>query len=121
MDAPSKASPMSHSSEQRSRVDAYARGRPNVFVPALLVALAVVTWFGFQTVHLVREWRELSLAQTTLQPQEQNAIKLRASLDAVATSTAKLATEGNSNARVVVEELRKRGVMINPADALKPK
>lgn len=107
--------PTSHLNEHRIRADAAAtlRGRPNVFIPALLIALAVVAWFGFQTVHLVLEWRQLGLAQSTLQPQEQNAIKLRASLDAVATSTAKLAADGNGNARVVVDELRKRGVTIN--------
>ena len=114
--------PTIHSTEHRSRVDAAAtlRARPSVFVPALLIALAVVAWFAFQTVQLVREWRQLGLAQSTLQPQEQNAIKLRASLDAVATSTAKLATEGNANARVIVEELRKRGITINPPGAAKP-
>ena len=117
MDTPSRPMPTSHSNEHRSRVDAATalRARPNVFIPALLIALAVVAWFGFQTVHLVLEWRQLGLAQSTLQPQEQNAIKLRASLDAVATSTAKLAADGNGNARVVVDELRKRGVTINQA------
>ena len=122
MDTPSRPMPASHSNEHRSRVDAATapRARPNVFIPALLIALAVVAWFGFQTVHLVLEWRQLGLAQSTLQPQEQNAIKLRASLDAVATSTAKLATEGNANARVIVEELRKRGITINPPGASKP-
>jgi hypothetical protein len=121
MDAPVRSSGLSHTNELRSRVDANGRARPTVFVPALLIALAIVVWFGFQTVQLVREWGQLSVAQSSLQPQEQNAIKLRASLDAVATSTVKLAAEGNGNARVVVEELRKRGVTINLTDAPKAK
>ena len=119
MDAPLRTGAMIHPAEHRNRVDANPRARPTVFVPALLLTLAVVVWFGFQTVHLVREWRQLNLAQTTLQPQEQNATKLRASLDAVATSTANLAAAGNSNARIVVEELRNRGVTINPPAAPK--
>jgi hypothetical protein len=49
----------------------------------------------------------------------ETATKLRGSLDAVATRTARLAGEGNANARVIVEELRKRGVTINPNDAAK--
>lgn len=107
--------PASHANEHRRTDPAAAlRARPNVFVPALLIALAVVVWFAFQTVHLVREWRQLRVAQSALQLQEQNAVKLRASLDAVATSTAKLAADGNGNARLVVDELRKRGVTINP-------
>lgn len=121
MDTPSRPMPTTHSNEHRIRADAAAalRARPNVFVPALLIALAVVAWSGFQTVHLLREWRQLGLAQSGLQAQEQNAAKLRASLDAVATSTAKLAADGNANARVVVDELRKRGVTINPPAAPK--
>ena len=119
MDAPLRTGAMIHPTERRSRVEAGARPRPTVFVPALLLTLAFVVWFGFQTVHLVREWRQLNLAQSTLQPQEQNATKLRASLDGVATSTANLAAAGNGNARVVVEELRKRGVTINAPAAPK--
>ena len=92
----------------------------SVFVPALLMAIALVGWLAFQGVQLVFEKQQLGLAQANSEVQEQAAIKLRAALDAVATSTAKLATDGNSNARVIVEELRKRGVTINPAGATKP-
>lgn len=89
----------------------------SVFVPTLLLAVALVAWLAFQTLQLVRERQLMSVATVSLEPQQQAATKLRASLDAVATSTAKLATDGNANARVIVEELRKRGVTINPASA----
>ena len=82
--------------------------------------LAFLPGFLVWTSQLLREQRQLELAQSMLQPQEQNAAKLRASLDAVATATAKLAADGNANARVLVEELRKRGVTINPPDTAKP-
>ena len=91
------------------------------FVPLLLLALAIVGWLGFQTWQLLHEQRHLERAQSTLQPQEQHAAQLRTALDAVATATAKLAADGNVNARVIVEELRKRGVTINPPDAAKPR
>jgi len=94
--------------------------RRSAFVPLLLLALAVVGWLAFQSAQLLREQRQLELAQSMLQPQEQNATKLRASLDAVATATAKLAAGGNASARVIVEVLRKRGVTINPPEATKP-
>jgi hypothetical protein len=81
----------------------------------LLLALALVAWLTFQAVQLVSERQQLEIAQANLEQQEQGATKLRASLDAVATSMAKLAAEGNANARVIVEELRKRGITINPA------
>jgi len=91
----------------------------SAFTPVLLLALALVAWLGFQAVQQVSERRQLALLEANLEPQEQAATKLRAALDAVASATAKLATNGNSTARVLVEELRKRGVTINPAAAPK--
>ncbi len=92
----------------------------SAFVPVLVIALAVVLWLAFQTVQLVREQQQLEAAQASLEPQHQAATKLRASLDDVATATAKLANAGNANARVIVEQLRSRGVTISPAAAAKP-
>jgi hypothetical protein len=44
-----------------------------------------------------------------------NAGKLRASLDALAVDTQRLAEAGNPSAKLLVDELRKRGITINPA------
>jgi F0F1-type ATP synthase membrane subunit b/b' len=90
------------------------------FVPLLLLAIAFVVFAGFQTLQMVTTRSQLSQAQVNLEPQIQQAAKVRASLDAVATATAKLATEGNGNAQVIVEQLRKRGITINAAGAAKP-
>ncbi len=92
----------------------------SLFLPAALFALAFAGWLGFQTVQLVGERQALAAARAALDPMELNATKLRTALDALATATAKLATDGNANARVIVDELRKRGVTINPAGAQKP-
>jgi hypothetical protein len=88
-----------------------------VFVPLSMLALAVVVWLGFQCVQLALEHRQIGAAQAIIDPQEQTAIKIRSSLDGVATATAKLAAEGNPTARAIVEELRKRGVTINAQSA----
>jgi len=93
------------------------RAATSMFIPALLLALAVVAWFAFQTVQLWREQQQLELMKTSLVPQEQAAAKLRASLDEVATATAKLSASGNPNARVIVEQLRNRGITIQPPAA----
>lgn len=110
-----------------TRLTASARAAPapqptrgNVFVPMLLLALAIVGWLAFQGAQLLRERQQLIELQTGLATQADAATKLRASLDAVATATAKLASEGNDSAHVIVEELRKRGVTINPQGAPKP-
>lgn len=44
----------------------------------------------------------------------QNAVKLRAQLDGIAADTQRLTDSGNANAQVIVNELRRRGVTINP-------
>ena len=92
-----------------------AAHRYGVFVPALLLAIALVGWMGFQCSQLWFERQQLAALQQSLDPQEAAAKKFRLSLENVATATAKLANEGNANARVIVEELRKRGVTINTA------
>ena len=97
-----------------------APARSSVFVPVLLMALAIVGWLAFQGAQLLRERQQLNELQTGLASQADAATTLRASLDAVATATAKLASEGNESARVIVEELRKRGVTINPQGSPKP-
>jgi uncharacterized protein HemX len=114
-----QAPPTAHSRHSRSKSEANVPVRASAFVPALLLALAFVLWLAFQAVQLVREQQQLTVATANLQAQTQVATKLRAALDALATSTAKLAADGNANARVIVEELRKRGVTINPPGAPK--
>ena len=103
-----------------AQADAHAQARVSLFLPILLLALAFVAWLGFQAMQQVSERQQLVQAQANLEPQEQSAAKLRTSLDALAVATAGLAAHGNPNARVIVEELRKRGVTINPAAAAKP-
>jgi hypothetical protein len=84
------------------------------FVPLLLLAAALVTWFGFQTYQLTSERQQLTALRAGQDAQVEAAGKLRASLDAVAAETARMAAGGNVNARMLVEELRKRGITINP-------
>lgn len=93
------------------------RRQHSVFLPSLLMAIAIVGWLAFQSIQHWSERQQLATIQVGLDMQEQSAIKLRASLDALASATAKLADSGNANARVIVEELRKRGVTINAGAA----
>jgi len=84
------------------------------FLPLALLAAAVVTWAGFQTVQL---WRERDALMATRFNQErplENSKKMREGLDAIAKETQLLANKGNASARLIVDELKKRGVTINP-------
>lgn len=84
------------------------------FVPLLLSGLALLGWLGYQTQQLVKEREGLRAAHASLQLTVDNAGKLRASLDALAADTQRLANAGNANAKLLVDELRKRGITINP-------
>lgn len=91
------------------------------FVPMLLLAVGITGWLGFQSVQLLAERQQLANARAALDTQVQGAAKVRAALDGLATATAKLAADGNPNARAIVEQLRQRGITINaPAALAKP-
>jgi hypothetical protein len=98
-----------------SRYQAAMRHGP--FVPLLLGTAALTGWFGLQSWLLVEEQGRLKAAYAAQQQTVENATKLRQSLDALASDTQRLADTGNPNARLLVEELRKRGVTINPKPA----
>ena len=92
------------------------------FVPMLLGGLALLGWLGFQTYGLFSERETLTAAHTAQQQTVDNAGKLRASLDALAADTQRIADAGNPSARLLIDELRKRGITINApaAAAAKP-
>ena len=83
------------------------------FVPILLTTLAVLGWLGFQTLQLLEDRDTILAARVAQQQTVDNAGKMRASLDALAADTQRMAETGNVNARSLVDELKKRGVTIN--------
>ena len=91
-----------------------------MFLPMALLAIALLLWVGFQTTQLMRERQGLRTLREGQEAQVQTSQKVRASLDAVATGTLKLADQGNPSARLIVDELRKRGVTINATAAPSP-
>jgi hypothetical protein len=92
-------------------------GGRSYFIPLLLIAVAVVIWTAFQTTQLLRERRYLKAVLTDQSPTVEQSQKLRAQLDSIAKGTLQLANQGNSNAKVIVDELRKKGITINPGDS----
>ncbi len=92
----------------------------SAFVPLLLLALAVVGWAGFQTGQLYTGRSNLKEAIAAQDAQMEQSQKVRAALESLATRTARLAQAGNANATVIVDELRKRGININPDTPVPP-
>lgn len=113
----------SHSSRPASV--AAPAAAPSLFLPMLLASLALLGWIGFQNVQLFKEREALQAAYVSQQQTVDNATKLRASLDALAADTQRAADGGNANAKLLVDELRKRGITISTtansaSPALKP-
>lgn len=117
-------SPPTERSHRGPRAQARAMPVPHPpyspFVPVLLGTLALLGWLGFQTQQLLNERQALQAAYLSQQQTVDNAGKLRASLDALAADTQRMADSGNPNARLLVNELRKRGITINPAASTPP-
>lgn len=100
------------------------RSRPvkgsSPFVPMLIFLLGMVAWSGFQLYQLSLESDALATARGSQETALQQAQRVRQALESVANETRKLADAGNANAKTVVDELRKRGVTINPAAGVSP-
>ena len=101
------------------RTASHARPLPSVpvssspFVPMLLASLALLGWLGFQTWQLLNDRQALQASYASQQQTVENSGKLRTSLDALAADTQRMADGGNPNAKLLVDELRKRGITIN--------
>jgi hypothetical protein len=92
----------------------------SVFFPVLLLSATYLAWTVFQTTQLLREREALRSVHTTQEKQIEESKKLRASLDKLARETQLLANRGNRNALLIVDELRKRGITINPDASAAP-
>jgi hypothetical protein len=92
----------------------------SAFVPVLLGLLALLGWLGFQTWLLAAERAALVAAHAGQAQTVDSAGKLRASLDTLAADTQRLADTGNANAALLVAELKKRGITINPNPTVAP-
>jgi len=84
------------------------------FYPLLLVAATLLLMTVFQASQLFRERTELTRIAFNQEKPMQESRKVRAQFDAIATQTAKLAAQGNRNAGLVVAQLKKRGISIDP-------
>ena len=84
------------------------------FIPLLVLALAVAVWSGFQTTQLLKERETMRATMAAQDKTVQDAKKLRDALDNMARETALLAEKGNQNAKLIVDELKKRGITIDP-------
>jgi hypothetical protein len=83
----------------------------------LLAVLVVVllSWFGYQAWHLQREYGSLLQIRANSEAPLDQARKRRAQLESIMRRTFELAQKGNPGATLILQELARRGVTINPA------
>lgn len=89
--------------------------RRSLRLPLSLVMAALLVWFGFQTAELVFERSNLISLKGNYDAAAGEAEKMRAQLQALIAKTTELAGKGNASAKIVVEELQKKGVPIASA------
>ena len=80
----------------------------------LLLMLALLIWGGFQATQLFKERQNLKQAFEKQEQLVDNGKKMRTQLDAIAAGTKRLADQGNANAQMIVQQLAKNGININP-------
>jgi hypothetical protein len=96
--------------EENDETRAAPAERPASRLPLALTLISLFIWFGFQTVALTLERNQLSAVNSNFESASREAEKMRAQLEALITKTAELASKGNPNAKIVIEELQKRGI-----------
>ncbi|MGZ5091152.1 MAG: hypothetical protein ACXWCY_24280 [Burkholderiales bacterium] len=101
-------------SAERNDFERTRTQRWSPFIPLLILSVTYLAWSVFQTTQLVRERDALAAAHVGQEKLIQESQKLRERLDTLAKQTQLLANRGNKGAMVVVDELRKRGITINP-------
>lgn len=101
-----------------SEVDAAKKVAPtennNLQLAFLLSLLALLVWHGFQTVHFLRDRSSISLAKQSQDAALQGSQKIQSQFQTLMTKTAELAAKGHPGAKMVVDELQKRGVALAP-------
>ena len=89
--------------------------QPKISFALALVVISWFAWMSFQAVQLVRERGNLQRAKINQEKPFQEAIKVREQIDSINKDTATLAAQGNANAQLVLAELQKRGITIDPS------
>lgn len=105
---------MSDEIENSSEVESADEGAPAQpaasNLPLIITLAALTIYFGFQTLQGLTERVNLSTAKTNQDAAIQEAQKVQTQFKTLVTKTGQLADQGHAGAKLVMEELLKRGV-----------
>ena len=85
----------------------------SVSLPVILITVSLLVLMGFQNYQAVQDREALLDLQRAQEPTIQQAIKVRQQLETLAGGTAQLATEGDENAKAIVDEMKRQGVTLS--------
>ena len=83
-------------------------------LPFIITLLALTLYFGFQSLQLASERSNLTAVKSNQEAAIQEAQKVQLQFKALVTKTSQLADQGHAGARMVMEELQKRGIGFAP-------
>jgi hypothetical protein len=82
------------------------------WLPVLIVVVSFFALMAFETGYAIHD-RDGLAEQTRLQePAVQEAIKLRQTLEGLASKTAQLAADGDEGAKAVVDQMKREGITL---------
>ena len=79
-------------------------------LPLVLILLALTIYFGFQSLQFLFERNNLVMVKGSQEAAIQEAQKIQAQFKTLVGKTGELASKGHAGAKMVMEELLKRGV-----------
>jgi hypothetical protein len=79
-------------------------------LPLIVILAALTIYFGFQTLQGLTERANLSTVKSNQDAAIQEAQKVQTQFKTLVTKTGQLADQGHAGAKLVMEELLKRGV-----------
>ena len=100
--------------DHRSRSERAGADQRSVLVPLLILVVTYLATQVFQTTQLLWERTALADVKARQEKQVEGAKGIRTRLDKLAADTQLLANRGNESAKLVVDDLRARGITINP-------
>ena len=86
-------------------------------LPLILIFVALTIYFGFQTLQYLFERNNLIMVKSSQEAAIQEAQKIQGQFKALVGKTGELASKGHAGAKMVMEELLKRGVGSAPQSA----
>lgn len=81
-----------------------------------ITIVALILWFGFQAFQLVRERSNLRAVKANQEGAMQESERIRGQFQTLMTKIAALANQGHAGAKMVMDELQKRGVGAAPEE-----